>query len=911
MSTVPSLSATDVLSFLDSRKRQAKPGEDGKRQQYRLAASVLAGIKHPESLRPLTGDWTTGEGQELLKDELVKATGRKFEGQFMLQLESRRRALKELGTREAMQSALNANPQERTGPVQLQFERYLQRAVKPITDQWPDELTATLQVLVWLDGILTDLPKIEEVRMQLGRQNLLAPFEAIAGDAIFRGRRQEMADLRKYVGVLPPESLLARLSDKLFGWARPDVQPALSVSGPGGVGKSALIARFMIEHSRVPEQFRIPFGYLDFDRPSLSMSEPATLVMEMLHQLDLQFPESGKFRLLVDFLNSQAGQSEEALWSSRVNTQGAIISVMADMLGTLQTLLGPRPYVLVLDTFEEVQYRGEVTAFPFWTVLIDMQTRWPFLRVVVCGRAPVTTLTLANKPPEQMVLGDLDNDAAAAFLKTQGVDDEKLANALVKQVGGVPLSLKLAASVVHREGGDQSGVRDFSGRSTFWFSATDEVIQGQLYDRILGHIHDERVRRLAYPGLILRRIRADVILKVLNEPCGLGLTTMEEAEDVFQALRRETALVTSDSADGSLVHRADVRRMTLKFFIQRLPAQVEQIRRAAVQFYSTQTGDWRSKAEELYHRLQLGETISPSEVEHPDVRASLQASISELPIPVQTYLATLGFKVSSEVLSHASQAQYETYTASQLEELLPYGQTSVFQARQIVDSLPPLDHSSPLFRSAARVLMQEDRFSDALDWIERGVAWALREGDTAAVLDLALEKAWILRQSKNLNELPPATAILGKYAEMQNSERGLLLHRILSWELNDSRKIMLRDINGRFKSLRPVELWNLLPAFENVSSALEESFKNFAYLLRTKLSSQDGPFERVEFSESLAGFRLRELMTLATPGDAVPDDHALVLAFQGLCQSWPYRCLAVQPPYGGHNYDRSESAALR
>src|SRR5260370_41648258 len=116
---------------------------------------------------------------------------------------------------------------------------------------------------------------------------------------------------------------------------------------------------------------------------------------------------------------------------------------MAGLVGILQSDLGPPPFPRVVDTFEEEQYRGEARAFPVWQVLARMQQPWPFLRVVISGRAPVTSLVLAGKPPERMEIGNLDRNAAIAFLQRQGVQDESLAEALVRQVGGVPLSLKL------------------------------------------------------------------------------------------------------------------------------------------------------------------------------------------------------------------------------------------------------------------------------------------------------------------------------------------------------------------------------------------------------------------------------------------------------------------------------------
>lgn len=912
------LSVGQVLSYLDRKKTSNPSRDEERRRQFRLAAAVLAGIRHPENLQPLTADGKPGEGLELLKGELVRATGRKFEGQVMLDLDTRRKALRELGKREAMLDALQANPTERTGPVQEQFERYLRNQAEPIVEQHAEDLSSTLQVLLWVTDILDGLPNIEDVRRQLGRQDLLAPFEAIAGDAIFRGRRDEMSRLRSYVGVLPPDSILKRIAEKAFGWLRPDMQPALSVSGPGGVGKSALIARFMLEHSRVPEEGRIPFGYLDFDRAGLNVSAPATLIIELLRQLDLEFPQQDSFRSLIRFLNKQSQGSDDAMMAASVNTPAAIRSIMADMLGTLQTVLGPRPYVVVLDTFEEVQYRGEAAAFPFWEVLIEMQKRWPFLRVVVSGRAPVTTLQLAGAAPVSLVLGDLDDEAALAFLRARGVEDPKLAKALVKQIGGVPLSLKLAAAVVKEGGADRGGVKDLSGRSAFWFSASDQVIQGQLYDRILGHIHDARVKKLAYPGLILRRISPDVILNILNEPCGLGLSSMAEAEEVFQALLKETALVTTQLSEGSVVHRADLRRMTLKLFVQRAPDQIAQIRRSAVSWYSKHR-DWRSKAEEAYHRLQLGDFPDSIELSFPDVRSSLQASIAELPIAAQTYLASLGYQVAPEVLSQASQAQFEAHQASRVEEFLPYGEESVRQARKLVSLQKFEGHSSPLYRSLARVAMEEGHFSEALVPIEEGTSLALEEGDVATVLDLAVERVWALRHLERFEELPQAAQVLGQYAESQNKQVPLLLHRIVRWEFEDSQEavgkpsMLLREIGERIRGSHLMDFWNLMPAFIKVIPALDRTLPDLGYVLRTKLFSNEGPFMRVKLPHSGAEAQLRRVMSFTygnVGGDDQTADRDLLDSFLGLCREWPYRILAVQPPYGTESFDPSESAAF-
>src|SRR5262249_37717732 len=143
------------------------------------------------------------------------------------------------------------------------------------------------------------LPNIDDVRARLDVLDFLAPFEAIAGDAIFQGRVSELDQLRNYIGVLPPQTLRSKIARV---WPRPTARPALSVFGPGGVGKSALIGRFVLEHWRLTADERIPFAYLDMDRAALSVSDPAGLLLEMLRQLELQFPMLEQIRNMRSFV---------------------------------------------------------------------------------------------------------------------------------------------------------------------------------------------------------------------------------------------------------------------------------------------------------------------------------------------------------------------------------------------------------------------------------------------------------------------------------------------------------------------------------------------------------------------------------------------------------------------------------
>lgn len=897
-------SAADILAFLDSKraKSQDSPVGENRKRLYRQAAAVLVSLNEPCALQPVGGGGVPGEGRRVLAAELIPATGRKFEGTLMLHPEARRAAIAELSTLEARQQALDANPQERRGTLQRQLERYLFNSALSIEEQLPEELDETLQIVTWLEGVLDNLPAARDVQARLTFRRFFEPFESLAGDAIFRGRRAELDQLRSYIGVLEPVALLRRLAERALRWTKPNATPALSISGPGGVGKSALVARFMLEHSRVPPDARIPFAYLDFDRSGLSVSEPGTLLSEMLNQLDLQFEREGYFRELREFFVEKMGTGVRQGNTKPGDYDSQVFSVIADLVGLIEKFLGPRPFVIVLDTFEEVQYRGENSAFPLWEILDRMQHARPFLRVVVSGRAPVTSLILGDRPPQHIELGELDQGAAVAYLQGLGIQNLALAQALVKQVGGVPLSLKLAASVVKRDGVE--GVKDISGKSAFWFSTSDEVIQGLLYSRILGHLHDPVLERLAHPGLVLRRISPAAILNVLNGPCQLGISSIEEAQALFDKLRRETSLVASDTLDGTLVHRSDLRRATLKLLVEKMPEVADQIHRAAVKWYASQVG-WRAKAEELYHRLQLGELSSDPGLDHPEVRSSLQSSISELPPATQTYLATHGYQISQDVLSQASREDQEAALAAEVEELLPYGPRSVEHAWTLLDIWFTRDHASPLFCSAARVTAQQKDFKDAAELLRVGLEQAFFARHSRDALSLLSEQAWLLRRHPDLGDLVGTLPIFEEYARRHNVLPAILQHRIQAYELSTRKTgldsadpgVLLREIAGLLSRLTSYELWSVFPLLEVVSKRLADTIQ---ILLMRLLHDEDGPFLRVQFPSPFRKPQraLDRLVEVASQ----PNVSSFPSAVRELCKAWPFQILGVKPPYSSESY---------
>jgi hypothetical protein len=892
---------------------------------YRRAAAVLAAIENPESLRPESGTWSPGEGARLLKRELVSVVSKKLEGTVTLNHESRRKTLGELKSRSAMLKALQANPLERGGAIQKRLEYFLNQDTVKIEEIPDSELQESLQVLLWLEGILDGLPSSDEVRRRLSKYNLMRPFESLAGDAFYRGRQSEMDDLRSYVGVVAPEGLLSRMINGVISWVKPTAQPAISVWGPGGVGKSALIARFVLEHSRVPDTARIPYAYLDFDNPALTVSDPTGLVLEMLRQLDLEFPQEDSFRNLWEFLSKELGKlgaPGDREPDYEANLQRAL-SVLADLLGSMEYKLGPRPFLLILDTFEEEQYRGEQRAFPFWELLGRLQAARPFLRVVISGRAPVTSLELAGQKPVPIELKDLDSTASIAFLEAQGITNRGLASALVKQVGGVPLSLKLVAALAKSEQTDKKGVRDLRGKSLFWISASDEVIQGQLYERILDHIHNTQVARLAHPGLVLRQLTPEVIFYILREPCQLTIETIEEARELFNELRKETSLVTYDDQEGALVHRSDLRRMMLKLLVQKAPVQVREIRERAEAWYRSQRGK-RAKAEALYHRLQLGESIDEQDVQDSDIRGSLQASMAEFPIKAQVELASYGLKVDDSVLKHATQEQSEAHVAATIEDLLPYSPNSLSQASEMLENAGHPDHDSPLFRARARIAAQRKRGNPVAE-LDEGLQLAAAVGNTFRTLQYLVEKAWLAEARHRPDDLVEVLPLLKEYAERHDDKAALIQFHAQRGRLAERHKdertleACLQEINSLMPHIGPETLYGIWIVFRGLWKRGGNAASSVACSILEKVLDDDSPFTFVEFGAGRADRALAKLVEVAyeaqkneyadlawrseSEGDEFVEAHRrssdsleqVAEAIDGLAKGWPYEVLNVKP----------------
>ena len=590
---------------------------------------------------------------------------------------------------------------------------YLRGDAPSIDQQSRDELAVTARVLDWLEDVPgLDVPPRRKVDQKRRREELLAPFRSLTSH--FQGRARELERLRRYVGWLPSSSITESAEKWIRSALRLHEKPPLMIQGVGGSGKTTLLAKFILDHLD-RAQDPVAFLYFDFDLPVVSIREPLTLVVEGLRQLALQVPEHGEaFEAAAgEIAGSLAATSRGSL--TNLETKGRFQEASgAERQDAVRRFAGAwagsgrsdDPLLLVLDSFEEAQARQA----EFIPDLFSFLELWvglvPRLRIVIAGRAEIAAESF---PTDILRLGDFDESAAVGFLRSRGIERDDVARRIYDVYRGNPLVLHLAAELVAKEPRGDALVREESLWSVARYRLDAGFAQRVLFQRNLSHIADPEVRKLAFPGLAVRRLSARVIEHVLAKPCGvdLGPSPADRALELLDRVRREAFLVSTDD-DGELRYRSDLRRMMLPTVEQEEPDRTRLIHDRAVEHYGGSTKD-RDRAEAIYHRLMRQD--DPSSVEPlltPDVKTFLEGSSAEMPPRAQLVLARrYGWTVPPDILASASLEDWELQTAAEVDKLLESGQESAIRraeerlARRALRSV-----ASPLFLREATVRMR-------------------------------------------------------------------------------------------------------------------------------------------------------------------------------------------------------------
>ncbi|GGU73675.1 hypothetical protein GCM10010211_44580 [Streptomyces albospinus] len=795
----PGPCSADVRELFSARLRQelrtgkgSPPAVPDTRRAYREAACLLSRFDPLRLRLPGTDAPTGGAVLELLDDcTTLGATGH---AEWSLKSEIREAALRATAGPEAARLALEANreqfPTEPGGPeaICLAFlTGNLSATAHRTAHRSVEELADTLQAVLWLSQVpdVRGLPDPGELQSALERARLLDPLERLVR-APFQGRGRELDQLRSYVG-LPAGYAAARREPAgrlLSTGAHSAPAPPLVIHGPGGMGKSTLLAKFLLD--TVPDPARgspvayasaFPFAYIDFERPTLSIQEPVTLIAEAARQLGVQYPE---FRAELDALADECQQaacsqreeqervaqlhqlattrvlgrsSSEEFHTLATERETDLIRRVADVLVRAVAAAGRQdpPFVLAVDSFEEAQYRGSPVLGRMWAICTSFQRVYPRLRVIVSGRAPV------DHPARRVTsleirLHELDPPAAVALLQSLGVNDPDVATALAERVGGHPLSLRLAARAAALAGSEaeQTGdlIRSLPARREEVFRRVDQMlVQGILYDRILSHIANDDVRRLAYPGLALRIITPEIIKDVLAEPCGLHVPSADEARRLYGELSRLD--MVEPARPEAVRYRGDVRAIMLRLPGGDRTEVMRAVEQRAVEYYAARDG-LEARAEEIYHRLRLDE--NPRTVEErwlPGVERFLAGAQQDMsPRAAGLLTARLGGGAPDRVAAGADQEDWERIAAREVEDLLAQGFAQAALVR--LGQRRPWTPCSPLHALMAEAHNRLGQRGEARTAVAEAIAQAEQGGCPERRLELLLLSARLAEEAGDL-----------------------------------------------------------------------------------------------------------------------------------------------------------------
>jgi hypothetical protein len=690
------------------------------------------------------GDAGTAEFSEFLAASCERVVDESGVPHWQLRDDERARALRST-PREALRAALDDVTQRPDDPVQRALERYVYGMAAALDVLDAAGLSAELQLDRWVGEIgRAGGESAADIRARLDWLAVTESLRRLIGRG-FYGRRELLAECRAFIQGPPlPDYRSARL----FG---EPVAPCFLIEGVGGSGKSSVLALLILSLPG-PDDLA---AYLSFDRGWLIDGGQWAIYDEVMRQVGAQLP--GHDRTTVTHLREAArreGGIARGIADHASRSSQAIEQVSDKLLIPLSSMLNGNRLVVVLDTLEELARRDDTVSFQVFDFLGRLCEFVPEVRVVGAGRTLPRSFRYPTvwypTVPELMTvrrLTGLDHDDSLRMMRDSTVGIRITDGALrqvIDLVGGNPLSLRLAADVLNRTGEDPAQV----------IAVTEGNVQGQLYSRLLEHIKDPRVRAVAHPGLVVRRITAEIIRDVLADPCGIAPLAAVEASEIFRGLRREATLC-DDSPDGdaALVHRQDVRAIMLPAIRRDRPATTRAIHEAAVSYYTSHPKGEVSRREELYHRLMLEQPVDVlDERWTPAAGEELVAVLDEFPARGQLYLTTKvhGLRLDPAIRVTASDDEWRQVVRPSVLSYMDVGLLD--QALALVQERRDADGHALLPDIEVEALERLGRVEEALSLAETERARAARRGDADLVRALITAQSRIYERLRRWAE---------------------------------------------------------------------------------------------------------------------------------------------------------------
>lgn len=505
-----------------------------------------------------------------------------------------------------------------------QFSAQLLRGWQPQLSMLSNtELQSLAVVAGWFQGLAgtdlqIELPDARQVQYEIANRTREQELQSLLGEGLI-GREKELHELQFF--AIDPQN----------------ARRITIISGEGGIGKSSLLAA--LTQALSAHNPSMPIVHFDFDRPSLDPEGPG-LSLELTRQLARYFPAAQNIlsELRSHFKRSfrertgrryGMGSTREHTLSSNMETSSSAKSIIR------QLKLHERPILMILDTFEMLAGRGDesLRALVEWLDIVWDDFDMRGMRVLVAGRAAENVARpLVGWATEQLNLLPLALHHACALLIREGLDRTK-AVSVAKVLDGNPLVLRLVGRYLTAHPEQIEGfVKEAAG--------LDKALgPGILYSRILNRIgsgESDPLRKLAYPGLILRVVTPGLLQDVLAPNVLRTELEHDEVENLFKRLRQQAWLVDEQS-ERLVRHRKDLRKVTLELLRKDplLGPLAQMLHREAIEYLledcDPDLSTEQANQEIVYHRLMTLQ--SPNQLdqqEQPLVKQAMAGDFSEL-----------------------------------------------------------------------------------------------------------------------------------------------------------------------------------------------------------------------------------------------------------------------------------------
>ena len=487
------------------------------------------------------------------------------------------------------------------------------------------DLAAALEAAEGLDFPKPDREKVQQL---LTKSRFLADYDVLLQQG-FYGRKRQLQEFDEF--------LQGRRGDRLFHHTS-----AVILTGLGGAGKSTFLAKVARE---LVGSATATVVILDFDRPGINPSDEYWLEMEIARQVASQYPA-------LDVVLRQRREDAREIHQEGVHTAQSF-TVQAESMdrGTRELLISgihealdlvgatARPFLLVLDTFEEVVQRDLSLKIYKWLEKVSEAFYSGVLKVVISGRL----FDRARDALKQfgiksaIELSELEPDDVRALLRDRGVATamaDRLAYSRILPLH--PLELKLLARLINA--GEIQSVDEIESEIEKGGRATSELFAALVYRRVLLRVA-EVTRSIAYPGLVLRYVTKELIRDILVPALKLPPMDDGKAQEALDALAGYDWLAYRQN--GEVWHRKELRRSMLKAMVGNERELAERVHRAAITYFERE-GSAKSLAEATYHRLMLqdsqasGESISRERLQQ--AYEYINADVADLPAAASALL---------------------------------------------------------------------------------------------------------------------------------------------------------------------------------------------------------------------------------------------------------------------------------